>query len=72
MAMFTYSSIPPAIPLNMVCAKCNCRKGRHKNSYCPTADGKTYTMDLFKRSDILRTIKCDRNRNPERYKWYPR
>jgi len=71
MASFTYSYTP--IPLNMVCARCNCRKGLHREYLCPSKDGKGFLCDgSFISSNILRTIKCDRNRNPERYRGYPK
>lgn len=53
--------------LDEVCAKCNCRRGRHHNDRCPTRNGKTYTETLFISSKIFRTSKCDGNRNPKQY-----
>jgi len=55
-----------------VCKHCNCRKGRHCNSFCPSRDGKGFTQKCFAFSGKYRTSKCDKNRNPKQYGRYAR
>ena len=55
-----------------VCTHCNCRKGRHCNSFCPSRDGKGFTQKCFAFSGKYRTSKCDKNRNPKQYGRYAR